>query len=658
VSFLRRLLTLQFAFVFLLSTLICGPTKVRASTGFQPVSPEELKMTEEPKAPGSPAVILYRQVDRDDNGRTSHEDNYFRVKILTEEGRKYADVEIPFFKSEGDIVGIRARTVRPDGSIVNFEGKVFEKSIVKAKGLKYLVKTFTLPDVQVGSIIEYFYTIDLSEHYIYDSHWILSDELFTRSAKFSLKPYHNDYNPITCRWNWNHLPPGTSPPTEGPDHVIRMEATNIPAFEAEDFMPPENELKSRVNFIYSEESLDPDLDKFWKKTGKKRNGQLEAFVGKQKAMEQAVAQIVSPNDSPEAKLQKIYARVQQIRNTSYELQKTEQEQKREKDKGASNVEEVWKQGFGNGMQLTWLYLALVRAAGFEAYGVWVSDRKNFFFQPQVMDSSKLDSNVVLVKLNGKDTYYDPGSAFVPCGFLPWVETGVQGLRLDRDGGAWVQTTVPGSSESGIQRKAALHLSPDTGSLEGKLTVTYSGLEAIRRRVDERNEDETNRKKFLEDEVKEFIPAASEVELANQPDWNSSAVSLVADFDLKVPGWVSGAGRRALLPVGLFSATEKHVFDHTNRVHPIYFEFPSQKLDDLSIDLPVGWQVASVPPAQDNEGHVISYLLKVENDKGTLHLTRKLSVDLLLLDPKYYLALRKFFQDVRAGDEEQIVLQPI
>jgi Domain of Unknown Function with PDB structure (DUF3857) len=658
VSFLRRLLTLEFAFVLLLSTLICGPTKVRASTGFQPVSPEELKMTEEPKAPGSPAVILYRQVDRDDNGRTSHEDNYFRVKILTEEGRKYADVEIPFFKSEGDIVGIRARTVRPDGSIVNFEGKVFEKSIVKAKGLKYLVKTFTLPDVQVGSIIEYFYTIDLSEHYIYDSHWILSDELFTRSAKFSLKPYHNDYNPITCRWNWNHLPPGTSPPTEGPDHVIRMEATNIPAFEAEDFMPPENELKSRVNFIYSEESLDPDLDKFWKKTGKKRNGQLEAFVGKQKAMEQAVAQIVSPNDSPEAKLQKIYARVQQIRNTSYELQKTEQEQKREKDKGASNVEEVWKQGFGNGMQLTWLYLALVRAAGFEAYGVWVSDRKNFFFQPQVMDSSKLDSNVVLVKLNGKDTYYDPGSAFVPCGFLPWVETGVQGLRLDRDGGAWVQTTVPGSSESGIQRKAALHLSPDTGSLEGKLTVTYSGLEAIRRRVDERNEDETNRKKFLEDEVKEFIPAASEVELANQPDWNSSAVSLVADFDLKVPGWVSGAGRRALLPVGLFSATEKHVFDHTNRVHPIYFEFPSQKLDDLSIDLPVGWQVASVPPAQDNEGHVISYLLKVENDKGTLHLTRKLSVDLLLLDPKYYLALRKFFQDVRAGDEEQIVLQPI
>ena len=47
-------------------------------------------------------------------------------------------------------------------------------------------------------------------------------------------------------------------------------------------------------------------------------------------MEQAVAQIVSPNDSQEVKLRKIYDRVQQIRNTSYEVQKTEQEKSAQK----------------------------------------------------------------------------------------------------------------------------------------------------------------------------------------------------------------------------------------------------------------------------------------------------------------------------------------
>jgi hypothetical protein len=91
-------------------------------------------------------------VDRDDNGRTSHEDNYFRIKILSEEGRKNADIEIPYYRVSEKVVNVNARTIRPDGSIANFDGKVFDKSIVKAKGLKYLAKTFTLPDVQVGSI--------------------------------------------------------------------------------------------------------------------------------------------------------------------------------------------------------------------------------------------------------------------------------------------------------------------------------------------------------------------------------------------------------------------------------------------------------------------------------------------------------------------------
>src|SRR5205814_9083025 len=58
--------------------------------------------------------------------------------------------------------------------------------------------------------------------------------------------------------------------------------------------------------------------------------------------EQAVAQIVSTGDSPEVKLQKIYAKTQSIRNTSYEVEKTEQEQKRAKEKEVNNVEDVWK----------------------------------------------------------------------------------------------------------------------------------------------------------------------------------------------------------------------------------------------------------------------------------------------------------------------------
>lgn len=626
------------------------------SIGFQPVSPDELKMTSEPKAPGAPAIILFREVDRDDRGRTAHEDVYFRIKILTEEGRKYADIEIPFYKQEGDVVNIHARTIEPDGTIVNFSGKAFNKEIVKARGVKYLAKTFTLPDVRVGSILEYYYTTDLSENFIFDSHWILSNELFTASAKFSLKPYTSDYTRWSVRWRWNHLPAGTSPPVEGPDHVISMETSNVAAFHTEDYMPPENEVKSRVDFIYTDDIPERDPDKFWKKVGKKRNDQLENFIGKRKAMEGAVASIVSASDTPDVKLQKIYTRVQQIRNTSYEVEKTEQEQKREKEKSPDNVEDIWKKQYGNGQQLTWLFLALARAGGFDASGMWLADRQNYFFFPQAMDAQRLDANVVVVKINGKDVFFDPGAAFTPFGMLPWVETGVRGLKLDKDGGTWLDTSLPAATDSAVRRKAELKLS-DTGDLEGKLEVTYSGLEAWQRRVSERLADEAERRKFLEDELKEAIPVACEVELTNQPDWKSSSPFITAEFSMKVPGWVSAAGRRALFPVGLFSAPEKHLFDHAERVHPVYFEFPFQRADDISIDLPLGWQIATVPQPQRLDAKAIIYNLNATNDKGTLHVNRTLNVDILLLPAESYPNLRKIFQIVRTGDEQQVILLP-
>jgi hypothetical protein len=631
--------------------------------GFQPVSPDELKMTSEPLAPGAPAIILYRQVDKDDNIHTPHEDDYFRIKILTEEGRKHADVEIQFFKENEDVANVKARTIRPDGSIVDFGGKVFEKELVKGRfegrGWRYRAKTFTLSDVEVGSIIEYSYTINFHEYTLFDSHWMLSDELFTKKAQFTLKPFNDPfYGLYSLRWSWNFLPAGTVAPKEGPDRIVRMEANNIAAFQEESFMPPPNELKSRVDFVYEEGVGQTDKDSFWKQVGKKRNGQLESFVGKRGAMEHAVSEIVSPGDSQEVKLRKIYDRVQQLRNTSFEVQKTEQEQKRAKEKTVENVnvEDIWKRGYGNGGQLTWLFLGLARAAGFEAYGCWVSGRQEYFFTPATMQSSKLNSNVVLVKVNGKDEYFDPGGAFTPFGLLDWSETGVPGLRLDKDGGTWIQTTLPLASESRVERVGRMRLS-DTGDLEGKLTITYIGLEATSHRLEERHADEVERKKYLEETLKSQIEAGSEVELTNKPDWTSSKTPLVAEFDLKIPGWASGAGRRVVIPAAIFTAAEKGMFEHTNRVHPIYFEYPHQKIDDIAVELPPGWQVSSVPPAQQANGKIVDYNLKVEQSPGALRLSRKLTIDLLILEVKYYAALRNFFQTVRTGDGEQVVLQP-
>src|SRR5262249_19559801 len=195
--------------------------------------------------------------------------------------------------------------------VTYFTGKAFEKTIVKAHGVRYLAKTFTLPDVQVGSIIEYRYKREWSNELIYDSRWILSSDLFTKHAKFSLKPYSN----FSLRWSWHNLPPDAPKPV-GDSYNVRLDISDLAAFQVEDYMPPQDELKARVNFVYSSDNNEKELEKFWKKEGKKHFDWMDSFTNKKKQMEQAVATLISPSDDPETKLHKIYARVQQVHNLS------------------------------------------------------------------------------------------------------------------------------------------------------------------------------------------------------------------------------------------------------------------------------------------------------------------------------------------------------
>ena len=228
-------------------------------------------MTAEPKAPGAAAVYLYRQVDRDDNG--PDERQYRRIKILTEEGRKWGDVEIEFMPKREAIRGIEARTIHRDGSVVVFSGTVYDKTLLKSRDAKVYAKTFTLPDVQVGSIIEYRYHRDMGGDLIYDSGWLIDENLFTKVAKFSLQA--NKY--LSARMAWPAgLPPGVSPP-EFVNGKAKLEVHDIDAFVEEDYMPPANAIRYHVDFVYSNTSFERDADKFWRDDGRTRFAQSRQF---------------------------------------------------------------------------------------------------------------------------------------------------------------------------------------------------------------------------------------------------------------------------------------------------------------------------------------------------------------------------------------------
>src|SRR5450432_1649889 len=128
----------------------------------------------------------------------------------------------------------------PGASIVEFTGKPFDKTIFKGRGFKLAAKTFTMPDVTVGSIIEYKYRL---ENYWSDT-WVLQHDLFTVKEFVSFEPGHfgqglswvgrntQDHQPVKKSGRWE------------------MQWDNIPAFEVETNMPPERNYKPTFQFYY------------------------------------------------------------------------------------------------------------------------------------------------------------------------------------------------------------------------------------------------------------------------------------------------------------------------------------------------------------------------------------------------------------------------
>jgi len=616
---------------------------------WQPINPADLQMKSEPKAPNAPAIYLYRQVDRDDAGYV--ETNYLRIKILTEEGRKNANVEIPYVRGVNGIRSLQARVIQVDGSIAEFDGTVYEKPLVKARGVKMMAKSFSLPNVEVGSIIEYRYRRTMPAGWAFDSRWLLSADLFTRRAEFTLRPAIG----LLLRWSWPlGLPPGTADPVLERG-LVRLKTSDVPAFVSEEYMPPEDVMKYRVDFIYEGEgSRQRDEGAYWKAFSKRSFKNLEDFVDATRVLEEEVARVVQPGDSPEAKARKLYARAQQIRNLSFERQATEQETDREKRAEIRSAKDLLKHGYAYGDQINWLMYGLLRTAKLDASLVLVSTRDDNFFDQRLMNAGQLNTSVVLLKLGETGTYLDPGTPFMPFGYLPWSETAVKGLLLAPDGAQWVTTSLPRATESRVERKVAVKLTT-SGSLEGKVTVTYTGLEASWRRINQRNEDATERRKFLEDDLEGDVPVGIDVTLTNSPEWTAAEAPLVAEFEFRAPGWAQSAGNRALLPMGLFGGSEKRAFEHSARVHPVYFSFPYGHADDIAIELPPGWQVTSVPNARNLDLKISSYNSSASATGNVLNIKREFVMNTVLVQQKFYLQLRDFYQGVRAGDEDQIVV---
>ena len=629
--------------------------------GFQPVTSEELSLTAVQQAPGAAVVTLYREESSDDNRNTRYE--YIRRKILTKEGLKYADVEIPYYGAYNAIYDLKARTIHPDGKIIDFTGNTFDKTIVKSHDFKYKAKVFTLPDVTVGSIIEYHFTYALQREgprqtAVYNTRWDMQDDLFTVRAKFWIQQYTGGERldvfgggSTRLYYVYSHFPRGAQPPKVKPDGTMQVELADLPALEEEEFMPPKDVVGAQVRFYYGGDAMHT-ADQFWKEAGKYWNKNTEQFLSHHSSIQEAANSIVNANDPPETKARKLYAAVQSLRNLNFERKRTAEEENAENIKDNQNVDDVWKHKYGDHLDLNRLYIALARAAGLQATAVRTSGRRNTIFDKSVLSLDEMPYEIVLLTLDGKEVYLDPGMKYCPFGILPWYKTATPALKLDKDGGTFIQTPAPQFML--IKRKGEFMLDPD-GTLHGDLWIEFDGQTGVTAREEEWGEDDAGRAKDLEDEVKSWFPQGTTVKLTKANDWDRSEPPLALQFTVQVPGFASATGKRTFLPFSVFQGKDEHLFQHAERKWPVYMPYPYQHLDVVNIKLPPGVTVESLPKekAESNDLERMQTIARVSGD--SVHLERLVVLFDFFYPLDQYEGLRAFFERVKIADDEQIVL---
>jgi hypothetical protein len=631
--------------------------KYAKTQDFRPATAEELAMTSVPSAPGVEAAVLdWVRIDDDTNASTSE---YLRIKILTEEGKKHGDVELTYTPGHpiwGSVRDIQARTIRPDGSIVPFNGKVYDKMVVRVGRRSVKAKAFSLADVQPGSIIEYRYTRRWTDLLVFNTVWSVQRDIPVLKSSFTLIPYSE--GDFSSMFTYIGLPAGKAPAKAGRDPMGRekyeLMLENTPGLHSERFAPPDEQLRARVNFFYLSSSVKPD--KFWEKQTETFAREIDKFIGRSKTATEVAKKLSAEETDRRALLKKIYMHAQSLRNFSFEEEKSDQEVRRQDLGEAKNVEDVLRKGSGFAHEINRAFVAIARAAGFDADAVRVASRDRYFFSNKLPDAQQMDSEVAVVSLDGKNIYFDAGTPLAPFGIVSWEKTAVAGIRVSKEGkGTWEDSPTLAPAAAVVKRNADLRLNGE--NLEGTIVATFGGQEALIRRLRTVNEEETARKKSIEDEVKGWFPDGATLTLKTLTGDNNSDDYLVATYDVVLPNVVSNAGSKVIVPLSIFRQTEKNPFAPATRKHAIYFPYQNTEEDVVKLTVPATLTVATLPPPAALNGGVLGYRAEVTRNGNEITFKRTSNVSTMFVAPENYTPLRNFYNTAAAADQQPLVLTP-
>ncbi|MBK8858515.1 MAG: DUF3857 and transglutaminase domain-containing protein [Opitutaceae bacterium] len=619
------------------------------------IDPAEISETKPRIEADAGAEVLLAETEVDDSDPEGPKTSFYaRIKVFTEQGvDKLSKIEIPFDRNSSSLAGIEARTIKPDGRILELKrDDIYERETVKAGNLRMRVKSFAPPGLQPGDIIEYRFRLSQdTRRPMFPLHF--QGAMPMRSVVYRFKPLKLVPG-LNMQMLYMNYPNQAQKPNQRGFYEFALH--DVRSRKEERFQPAAVHILSSVLIYYTYEPV-KSADQFWAMISARLHRDTRSNAKATKEIVSQVQKLVTPADSPDEKLRRIHDFCRgQIVNRQRDGNGLSKEERR-KLKPNGTAAETLKSGSGTATDINTLFVALARAAGFDARLALANDRTIFFYKPGVAVPFTFTRAVAAVQRGDNWTFFDPGASYLPADMIDW-RNGDTSIIIASENKALIVPVDSAPAERSVRRQSATLTLDADGLLEGVVTVELTGyFEATEKNsLDAATPEEIKQHllALVQPHLKSAEITAIRVEHANR-----ALEPIKISFHLRVPEFAERTGSRLFVQPSVFRRGGTALFESETRDNLVLFPHRYLELDEVTITVPEGFAIeaGSAPPGLDI-GAVGKYDVEILWNKSKHSVTyhREFQLKNIGYGRTGYPALKRIFEMMHERDNHTLTFR--
>jgi transglutaminase-like putative cysteine protease len=658
---LKKTFNLMTFYLFIFLTIPFYLHAQKKIVKFGKITKEELEMSVYDKDTSAEAVILFDYgiseiVYSPDKGFVLQFVNHTRIKILKKEGLEYANVEIPLNIGRTNVCerlgSLKAQTYNLENNKIVIS-KLSRKNVFKEDVSKHLkLEKFALPNVHVGSVIEYKYTI--SSEFFYIKPWYFQSDIPIIWSEYQtfipeyfefkdflgnyLSPYIQESNSLSVSF-----------PGGGGTYQLnkkRYVYKDVPAFRTEDYITSPKDYLAKIEFEHLLTKIPgrgvETYTSSWKEICNKLmiRDDFGAALNRSGIVKDLVP-LIKDNDKPEQKMISAYnlLRKKMKWNGYYGIF------------AETTLRAAYNKNEGSAAEINLLLVNLLRAVGIEAYPTLLSTRSHGKINKYYPKQSSFNYVVAFVKINGKHLFLDASDDYVTPGELPFQCLNGEGLVVLQTTPQWIKLR----SKETYRKSIFVLMKVNEDKFKADLMKRSYSLDARKLRYNilkkgkkEYIEEYTNKKENWE--IENYI-------IQNETDLSKPVIEKISISEFSN---IDTDADLIYLPAIIVDDDITNPFTSEERKYPVDFGVPISIKYNLIFQIPDGYEIDEAPKSSviSLPERAAMFVYKTQKQNNMLQIICQININRTLFLPEEYKLLHDFYTHVTEKLNEQIVLKKI